>query len=204
MYNKNLPLNCLFLNSNKSITTASWQRLSKHLRNPSATLMELHFNNCNVTDEMAVMILVDLVKVESLKALDMGHIGSITVTGWNLCLQLLKYAKLSLEKLFLSCFNIGNEGAVMLPMLQTNKSLKTVGMTWSQSITVTGRISCFHSLIDSESISLEELILADNNIIMFGLQCWSIFWSTIALFCHSIFTKINSLLQMVGVHSRMY
>ena len=154
----------LDLTLSKSITMAGWQGFSTCLSNNGSALIGLNLYMCNISDEMAAVIIGATVESSSLKSLKMPMIESMTAAGWIQCFRLLAESdEFTLDEFDISDNYIDDVGAAILFNLLANSTLKTLGIASNISITPAGWIACFQSLVDSDT-TVKTLWLDGNNI----------------------------------------
>ena len=154
----------LDLTLSKSITLAGWRGFSTCLSNNGSALIGRNLYLCNISDEMAAVIIGAAAESSSLKSLKMPMMESMTTAGWIQCFLLLAESdEFTLDEFDISDNSVDDVGAAILFNLLANSTLKALGIASNISITPAGWIACFQSLVDSDT-AVKTLWFDGNNI----------------------------------------
>ena len=157
---KNATLNKLFLCGIKSITSIGWAGIFQGLTNPRSLLEELDISSNELDDDAATAFAAAVIKIKSLKSLDLNFVKTSTI-GWSsLLIPLLNSTDSILEKLVLRNSNIDDEGMTgLVDALGSKSSLKELNIGSTKTITRAGLVYFIRRLGNPISL-LEDLDLS--------------------------------------------
>lgn len=143
----------------KRVCEEGWLAFSQCLRSPTVALESLFLEKCKISDQMMVAIVGSLAGNVTLKKLGFGKIELITPAGWAESLRLLLNPGCTLEELIITASNI-DDGvvAVLVELLAGTRSLRTLGLQNSQSVSSAGWMS-LSSALQQPSCALKKINL---------------------------------------------
>eukprot|EP00579_Thalassiosira_antarctica_P016714 CAMPEP_0201946096 /NCGR_PEP_ID=MMETSP0903-20130614/54243_1 /ASSEMBLY_ACC=CAM_ASM_000552 /TAXON_ID=420261 /ORGANISM="Thalassiosira antarctica, Strain CCMP982" /LENGTH=701 /DNA_ID=CAMNT_0048489187 /DNA_START=199 /DNA_END=2303 /DNA_ORIENTATION=- len=150
---QNRTLKKLNLCGNRSVATRGWMAFSTVLQTDSR-LVALVLSECNIPNEVAVMIATSLTNNRSLRLLSFSGNLSITATGWAAFSTLFQNPDSRLVSLHLCRNNIGDEVAVSFATsLANNRRLEVLNLSGNPSITAVGWAAFSGLLCNTSSLN---------------------------------------------------
>jgi len=131
-------LKCLDLCMSCFVPRSGWRQISKCLREPDPTFVELHLGRCRLNDDDAITIFNALARNSSLKVISMAANDKITSTGWAICFRLLLHSQCNLEELDLHNNDIDDDGAAELANLVARNmtTVKSLNLSLTSMTTI--------------------------------------------------------------------
>lgn len=145
-------LRSLAMRGMESISAAGWMLCFHALKASDFALdkLEIGFNNI---DDRGAEMLFNRLENASLDKLGMGDSTSITPAGWSTCFRSLLQSNTTVETLDLSCNNIDDEGAALLPGLLPR--LRTLRLNLIENVLISANgWSLFTDVLRPDSASL--------------------------------------------------